>query len=697
MDVINEAILKHRRAVVGVFLVVAALCAVMIFGVKVNFNMVDYLPESAQSTKAVQIMEDEFTTSMPNASVMVKDVQLTEALAYKEKLKELDGVTEVLWLDDALDIKQPLAVLDSETVETYYKNQNALFSVTVEETKEVETVTEIRALIGDDNAVSGDAVDTAAMQGALDNEVGSAVFILVPLIILVLVLSTRSWIEPVLFLGAIGVSVLMNMGTNLIFGEVSFVTFSITPILQLAVSLDYAIFLLHSFGDFRAETNDPFEAMKRAMKRSVRTVAASACTTLFGFLALTFMEFGIGADLGLSLAKGIILSFLSCMIFLPALTICCYKLIDKTQHRAFMPSFKNVWRVLSKIAIPVTVVVILLAVPSYMAQGENTFSYQNTDKSPTSRNARDTQMISDEFGQSTIVAALVPVGDIVKEAELSDALAQLDHVTGVMSFANAVGTGIPVDFLDDAITAQFYSENYARIVVYTNTPTEGDVAFATVEDIHQTIGEYYDEFYTAGQSANLYDMSNVVSADNIRVNLIAIVSIFLVLLLTFRSATLPFILLFTIEVGIWINLSIPYFTSSNINFLGYLVISTVQLGATVDYAILLTSYYIENRKRMTQKVAIKTSLGEAFKSILVSATTLSVAGFTLAATSSNPAVAEIGNLLGRGTIMSMVMVVCLLPILLTIFDALIGKTTYKAQFFRAPRRAIQNSKESQHE
>lgn len=697
MDRISEAILKHRRAVVAVFLVLAVIGGLMILGVKVNYDMTDYLPPSAQSTKAVEIMEEEFSSAMPNASVMVADVGITEALEYKDKLKAIDGITDVMWLDDAIDIKQPLETQDKATVETYYKNTNALFSVTVADSKEAETVEAIRNLVGEEGAVTGEATDTAFMQSATNTEVFSAVLILVPLIILILVLSTRSWIEPILFLAAIGVSVLINMGTNLIYGEVAYITFSVSPILQLAVSLDYAIFLLHSFGDFRQQTDDPFEAMKRAMKRSVKAVAASACTTLFGFLALTFMEFGIGADLGISLAKGIVLSFLSCMIFLPALTMCCYKLIDRTQHRALMPGFKNVWRVLAKIAVPVSILVVALTVPAYMGQGNVVFSYNSGDTSEEGRFARDNRVIKEEFGQSTVMAVLVPVGDVVKEAELSTDLKKVDHVTGVISFADTVGRGIPADFLDDAVTEQFYSENYARIVVYTNTPAEGEVAFATVEALQSTVANYYDEYYTAGQSANLYDMSNVVSVDNVRVNLIAVISIFIVLLISFRSATLPFLLLFTIEVGIWINLAIPYFTDTSMNFLGYLVINTVQLGATVDYAILLTSYYIENRQKMGQKKALHTSLGETFKSILVSASTLSIAGFTLAATSSNPAVSEIGLLLGRGTILSMVMVVCLLPILLTLFDKAITKTTYKAQFFDEKHSAKISKKESLHE
>ena len=280
------------------------------------------------------------------------------------------------------------------------------------------------------------------------------------------------------------------------------------------------------------------------------------------------------------------------------------------------------------------------------------------------------------------MALLVPRGDVAKEQMLCDELEQLDRITGVMSYAANVGAVIPPEYLGDDITGQFYSENYARIIVYTDTPAEGDIAFKTVENINEKTKAHYGEtFYTLGQSANLYDMNSIVQKDNVVVNLIAVIAIFIVLLVTFKSATLPFLLVLTIEAGIWINLAIPYFSGTPINFLGYLVVSTIQLGATVDYAILLTNTYLRNRRQMPKREAISVSLGGSFKSILVSALTLSTAGFTLFATSSNSAIADIGLLLGRGTLLSFAMVVCFLPTLLVVFDKAIEKVTFKTKFF----------------
>lgn len=683
MDRFANAVTHHNKTIIAIFIAVAVICAIMIPLVGVNYDMTDYLPPDAQSTKGLAIMEEEFGSGMPNTSVMVRDVSIQDALSYKRDLALVDGVTDVMWLDDAIDIKQPLEMADTDTVEGFYKDGNALFTVTIDENSEKEAVAAIWELVGEENAVAGEAPNNVTLQGATSGEVANAMGILLPVIIAILILSSSSWVDPILYLFAIGVSIVINMGTNIFLGEVSFITNSVSPILQLAVSLDYAIFLLHSFAKHRENHEEVHKAMQAAIKESVSTVAASMLTTLFGFLALVFMNFQIGADLGLNLAKGIILSFVSTMIFLPALTLAMYKLIDKTRHRPFMPGFKNVNRFFSKLAIPAIILVVILIIPSFLGQGRTGFIYGGDGIAESSPTARSSEAVKEEFGQSTVMALLVPRGDVARELELGQDVAQLPHVTSVVSFAETVGTAFPADFLDEGVTSQFYSDNYARIVVYTDTPSEGDVAFYTVEEITAVAQSYYgDEVYSVGQSTNLYDMKNVVEVDNMVVTLIAVIAIFLVLLVTFRSATLPFILLLTIETGIWVNLAIPYFQGTSINFIGYLVLNTVQLGATVDYAILLTTTYMRTRRLMPQKQAMNEAMGEAFKSILVSASVLAVAGFTLYFTSTNPPVRDIGLLLGRGTVLSFVMVVCFLPAMLKFFDRAVAKTTYKSIFFR---------------
>lgn len=675
-------IIRHKKPIIVLFAVIVVACAFLQAFVHANYKMGDYLPQSAKSTVAIELMNAEFPQSLPNAGVMVRNVSVTEALVYKQALSAVDGVTQVLWLDDVVDLKIPLSIADPETVEEFYKDGNALFSVAIAEGKEQAAYNDIITLIGENGAIAGEAADLVAVQNAAKSEVLSATLILMPIILLLLVLSTSSWVEPVLFLAAIGVSIVINIGTNAFLTEVSFITKTVTPILQLACSLDYAIFLLHSFSEHRRTNSDPESAMMLAICDSVSTVAASAATTLFGFLALVFMRFGIGADLGLNLAKGIVFSFLSVMIFLPALTLVLYKLIDKTQHKALMPSFRNAYRVISKVAFPVIVAIVMVVLPCYIAQSRAEFTYgMNMSEDVTRRIGRDTIEIREMYGQSNVLALLVPRGDVAREGELCREIGQLEHVSGVVSYATSVGTKTPSEILDSDVTDQFYSENLARIIIYTDTPTESASAFATVEAVETTARSYYmDDVYVAGQSASLYDMRSVLQQDFTLVTLIAVVAIFIVLLITFRSATLPFILLFTIESGIWINLAIPYLTGVSISFIGYLIVSSVQLGATVDYAILLTNNYVACRRLLPKKEAIGVALGQSFRPILVSASILTAAGLTLFYTSSNEIISELGLLIGRGALLSAGLVTLFLPGVLRLLDSMIAKTTYRAEF-----------------
>ena len=681
MNKFAAGIVKYKKAILTLFILMILICAMLFRLVGVNYNMVDYLPPSAQSTKAISIMNDAFSQEMPNANVMVKDVSLVEALEYKRLLAGIGGISNVMWLDDVADLKTPLKMQDASRIEKYYKDGAALFLVTIDDGMERAACSAIRDLIGEKGAISGEAPDREFMQSAAVSEVLNATAILVPLAVVILMFFTGSWLEPILYLCAIGVAVVINMGTNILFGQVSFLTNSVSPILQLAVSMDYAIFLMHSFSDNRKEYDNVEEAMKRAILASITAISASALTTLFGFLALVFMQFRIGADLGLVLLKGIIISFASVVVFMPPLILFFYKALDRSKRRALLPDFRNINNVLSKTAIPAVVIVVLAVVPSFLGQRRTVFVYGAGSASGGTYLERDKKAIEEVFGKTNIVALLVPAGDVVKELDLSRELESLDYVDAVMSYALTVGAVIPSHFLSSDVTEQFYSPQYARILIYTDTPGEGDLAFSVVERINAAAGKHYSEYYSAGQSANLYDMKNIVAKDNSRVNIIAIISILLVLFFSFRSVILPFILVITIETGIWVNLSIPYFVDKPINFIGFLVLSTVQLGATVDYAILLTDYYRENRKRMLKADALHKSMGDSFRSIIISGLTLSSAGFTLYMTSSNSSIRDIGLLLGRGTLLSMFMVLCFLPTMLNVFDKAIAKTTWKAGFY----------------
>ncbi len=675
--------LKHKKMIVIVFSILAVIGGIAQFGVSVNYNMTDYLPANAPSTVAIDVMDEEFSGNIANTRVMIKDVNIQEALQMKKQLSEVDGISGVMWLDDLVDLKTPLELVDEDILDTYYKNNHALFTFEVAEGKEVPVTDEIYNIIGEENALAGDALDVALSQKATGQETFNAAAILVPIIILILLLSTRSWIEPVFFLIAIGISILINLGTNLFVGEISFISQSVAPILQLAVSLDYAIFLLHRFDDYKDRIEDPTEAMTLAIKRSFPAITASAATTFFGFMALTFMDFEIGADLGINLVKGILLSFISIMIFLPALTLLLFPLIEKTRHKQWVPNKYNIGKHLIKLRIPVLILIAIILVPAFIAQSKTNFIYGMGDIPENTRAGQDTIQIDEAFDKFTPLVLLVPEGDLAREDKLTSELDRLPEIKSIISYTSAVGIAIPPEYLAESAKDQFFSENYSRIILNATTDTEGKQAFAFVDKVREITEKYYgDTFHATGESVTLSDMKVIVKKDNTLVNILTVVAIGLVLLITFKSISMPIVLLLTIQASVWINLAVPYFSNDPLVYIGYLIISIVQLAATVDYGILFSESYTNFRQEMSAKDAIKKTINENIFSIAVPASILSSVGFILWFTSSDPIISSIGILLGRGTLLAFTLVVLLLPALLLVFDRIIEKTTWKPNFYK---------------
>lgn len=684
MDFIAGKIVKWKIPILiltFILLIVMVICA---FQVKINYNMMDYLPLEANSTKAIDLMSENFDESMSNCSVMVPDLEIMQAIEMKETLAGLEGVEDVQWLDDVVDIKTPLAAQDQDTVEMYYKDKNALFSVTIEEGKERDGVNAIYELLGEDAAVMGNAVSQASSQNLAVSQAVKSIMLIGPLIILVLLLSTTSFLEPFLYLTTIGIAVGINWGMQIFNGEMSYVTMAVSPILQMAVSLDYAVFLCGSFEEHRKKESDLNLAMKEAIKESFGAIAASAATTLFGFVALMFMDFRIGSDMGVSLVRGVVLSFLAVILLMPAFLLLLHKLVDKLKHRRILPDFHNSGKVLTKVSVPVLILTVILVIPAYLGQLNNSFIYGSGEPDASSAIAKAQKKVEAVFDDHTIVAMLVPVGDSTAETLLVNDLEELEYVTDVVAYANMVGNKIPSAYLGKDITKSFYSDKFARIIVYTNTAEEGTRAFASIEAIRAAAEKYYpqDSIYMCGQSANMYDMKTTVEADSKRVDLITIIAIFIVLMIEFKSISLPLLLIVVIKIATWINMSLPYFTGEPLAYIGYLVVGTVMMGATIDYAILLTEHYMKYRKTKPKLAAMKATLGNVVKSAMVSAMILAVAGFSLGMSSSEQIVKALGLLLGKGAIIAFVLAITLLPAVLLLFDGVIKWTTIKPEFYK---------------
>ncbi len=670
MKAFFKKVIEFRKIIMVIFFILAVVSLFWKSMVRVNYDMNDYLPEDAPSTVSLDVMKEEFDGGIPNARIMIKNVSISKALEYKEKLKQIKGVSDVTWLDDAVDIKTPLETADQDTVETYYKDNNALFSVTVDEESTVETVEAIRKLIGNDNSMAGAAVSTAVATTSTENEIKLIAVIAVLFILFILTITTTSWVEPFIVMIGLGVAILINAGTNLIFGEISFVTNAAGSILQLAVSLDYSVFLIHRFEESRQEYENPKEAMNDALCKSVSSILSSGLTTVIGFFALIFMRFGIGSDLGLALAKGVALSLIIVFVFMPGLILSSYKWMDKTKHRYFMPSFKGLGKVITKLMIPLSVLFILLVVPAYLSSTHNSYYYGNSHIfAKGTQLGDDTAAIEDAFGKRDTYVVLVPKGNNEAETNLSNELKNMPQVKSIISYMDLAGAQIPYEYLDVDSLSKLESENYSRMVLTVEEEYEGDDTFAFIEKLRNKIQYYYpDTYYLAGEGISTYDLMDTITADMVKVNLIAIGAVFVVLIITMKSLVLPVVLVMTIETAIWINLSIPYYMSTPIFYIAYLIISSIQLGATVDYAILFSERYKENRLTLNKKESVIQTVSNVTVSILTSGISLTVVGFALGKFSTHGLLAQLGTLLGQGTICSMIAVFFILPGFLYLTD-----------------------------
>lgn len=666
-------VVRKRKTVICFFLILSIISFFMKSMVSVDYDINDYLPDDSPSTIAIDVLGQEFEGGIPNARVMVSDVTIPQALDYKEKLEAIDGVSAVTWLDDSVDIITPLDNLDPKVVETYYKDNTALFTVTIEEDKRIEAVAEIEDLVGEDNAIAGSAVATADATTNTVSEIQTITVIAVLFVLIVLLATTNYWLEPLVILIGLGVAIIINDGTNLMFGEISFVTNAAGSVLQLAVSLDYSVFLIHRFEECRLENSDPQSAMIDALCKSTSSILSSGLTTVIGFLALVLMRFKIGPDLGLALAKGVAISLIVVFVFMPAFILSVYKLLDKSKHKQFLPSFRGFGGFVRKISIPMVCIFLVIFIPSYLASNANNYYFGSSHIfGEGTRLGDDTAAIESVFGKSDTYVLMVPAGDTATEKELSNELHTLPQVSDIISYVDLAGAEVPLEYLDEKTISQLISEDYSRMVISVNADYEGQETFDLVQKIRDIASEYYpDEYYLAGEGVSTYDLMNTVMDDMLKVNMLAIGAVFLVLLVSLHSISLPVILVLSIETAIWLNLSVPYFMDTTIFYIAYLIISSIQLGATVDYAILMTDRYKENRQRFDKKQAVVETISDVTVSILTSGSVLTVVGLLMGYISTNQLLAQLGLFIGRGAIFSLAIVLFVLPGLLYLFDRLI--------------------------
>lgn len=674
---IIDFIINKRTLIEKFFAAAVFISIICVPFVKVNYDLSKYLPEFAPSEQGLNLMEEEF--GYPGtARVMVGEVSIYEAKIYKDKIENVDGVDMVSWMDTTNDVYQSNLFINYDDIEDYYKDGYAVMDVTFEkgdsDQETHDSITEIERILGDKGYFSGSAVQNKSLNETLTREIAIAMAMGVVMIAVVLCITTTSWFEPFLFLMIMGIAIIINMGTNIFLGTISFLTFSVAAILQLAIAMDYSVFLLHSFTKERQAGVEPTQAIANAIRTSVISILSSGATTIVGFIVLTIMQFSIGKDMGIVLAKGIVISLLTVLLLMPALILRWGEKIEKTEHKPLIPPFHKLGKSVFRVRFVVLTVIALLVVPAFVAQNMNTFTYGNgaLGSSPGTKVYEDEQEIDARFGKSNLILAMVPNTNPVTEREFSQEIEDLYYTKSVLSLSGMLPEGIPESILPESLTGLLHTEDYARILIYVRSSDESAFAYECTDEIRTIMQKYYPQnSYLVGVTPSTQDIQSIITNDYNIVNILSILGVMIVIMITFKSLIVPIVVIIPIEVAIFFNMAIPYLCGDTMIYMGYIIVSCLQLGATVDYSILMTNNYLDNRATMPKKQAASTAISQSALSILTSGSILTIVGYGLYFTSSVAAIADLGRLVGRGALLSVLLVIFLLPVLLVMSDKII--------------------------
>ncbi len=670
-------IIEKNRAIEKLFLLAVVISALMAPFVEINYDLTEYLPDTVQSRQGLNLMEETF--GYPGtARVMVKDVTLFEAKAYKDRLEAVDGVDQILWLDTGTNVFSGEGFIDYTSIDEYYKDGCAVFDVTFDEgdtsKRTSKAIDEMREITGDKGYYVGMAVQDKSVAENVAEEMRLILSIGVFMIFVILCITTNSWLEPVLYLTIMGVAVVINKGTNIFLGQISFLTDSVSAVLQLAVSMDYSIFLIHAFTRQKKAGLDQTEALRNAIEEALNSIFASSLTTIVGFLVLAFMKFSIGFDMGIVLAKGIVISLITVVLFMPAMILRMAGWMEKTAHRPFLPDFHRLSRGIFRVRYAVLILVAVIAIPAYTAQGMNSFLYGNdaVGSGEGTDVYADEQEINAVFGRSNMMMALIPSGDNVKERQFAEELSDLPYTKSVLSLSQTLPQGVPESFLPESVTGLLHDgSGWSRILIYVRSKGESALAYEYSDEIQAIMKRYYPlNSYLVGATPSTQDIEATITVDYDRVNTLSLIGVFVVVMFSFKSLLIPVIAMIPIEVAIFINMAVPYIRGETMIFMGYIIVSCVQLGATVDYAILTTNNYIACRKQLgleKNEAAVET-LKRSIPAILTSGSILTIVGYILYHVSSIAAIGDLGHLIGRGAILSMILVSTFMPALLVLGD-----------------------------
>ena len=680
----SKAVVKHRILILIVVLVLMIPSVLGMAGTRINYDMLDYLPEDMETVIGQNELLEDFGKGA-FSFIIVEDMPAKDVAALKEKIEQVDHVETVLWYDSIADLSIPMELLPDK-IYNEFNTENAtmmavFFDTSTSSDITMDAIREIRQIAGKQCFVSGMSALVTDLKDLCEKEEPIYVGIAVLLACVAMLVFLDSWLVPFVFLASIGMMILLNLGTNYFMGEISYITKALSAVLQLAVTMDYSIFLWHSYDEQRTRCDDNKAAMAVAIKETLSSVVGSSITTVAGFIALCFMSFTMGRDLGIVMAKGVLLGVLGCVTVLPALILVFDKPLQKTKHKSLIPNMGGFAKGVVRI-FPVFIVIFALLIPpayyGYSKTNDEVYYDMGQCLPEDMEYVIANSKLSEDFDIASthmlLVDANLPaksVRSMMKEME------QVDGVKYVLGLESMIGSRIPEEILPESITSILKNDKWELLLINSEYKVASDAVNDQISDLNTILKKYDESGMLIGEAPCMKDMIETTSHDFQVVNAISILAIFIIIALVEKSLSLPFILISVIEVAIFINLGLPHYLGQSLPFIAPICISTIQLGATVDYAILMTTRYKAERIRGNgKKDAVWTALSTSIPSIIVSGMGLFAATFGVAIYSDIDIIGSMCMLMARGAIVSMLAVIFILPALLLLCDKIICATTW---------------------
>ncbi len=669
---------------VFVLIVAALLLFPSLYGIaitKVNYDLLTYLPQNLDSMKGQEILDKTFSKAA-TGMLIVEDMPDKDVLSIKDRISDINGVESVTWISDIVDIGVPKEILPQNIKDVFYSNNSTLLMIeftnpaSSDETQ--DAISEIRTVMNKQCFLSGTSVLIKDTVELADKETPIYVVLAVALAVLVLMLTLESTIVPFIFLTGIGVAILYNMGSNVFLGEISYITKSLAAVLQLGVTMDYSIFLLHRYEEEIPNHNSKNEAMAEAISKTAASIMGSSLTTIAGFLALTVMKLTIGADIGIVMAKGVLFGVISTLTVLPALILVFDKLIHRFKHGTILPDFSKTAMFITKHYKIFVVLFIICFIPAIFGQ-QMTQVYYNLDESlpKDMPSIASLNKLKNEFNMTT--THMIITKDSLSSSDVENMIKEIEGLDGiekVIGYDKFLGPSIPKDFIPEEIKENFEKGGYKLILVNSKYRAATDEIKDQLNDINSIVKSHDKEGYVAGEGALTKDLVEIADIDFKNVNIFSIVAIFAIILLLFYSLSIPIILVGVIELAILINMGIPFYTGTTIPFIASIVIGTIQLGATVDYAILLTTRFREEIRNGHDKFeAMRITIEGTAKSIVTSALTFFAATVGVGFIADMRIVKSLTTMISRGAIISMFIILFMLPAILIVSEKFISFTS----------------------